>query len=622
MKLKLTAILLVVFSIVASVFSYVNYGQNNDFLGGDSLGYYSYLPAAFIYDNLTHMDISGNEKVVPEKIRDYLSHPPYDNPPTPLGKNIVQYTIGISLMEMPFFLIGHYAAMFLGYSTDGLSPPYQIAVKISNWFYLILGFVFLFKSLCFFYSRVYALLVCSLLYIATNLFYFSTCHFGMAHIPVFFLVACVIYLTILIHQKPAWTLFLILGVCLGMIALIRITDLVIAFVPIFYSVYDKKTFIDKIDFVKQNIAKIGIAILVSILPFVPQLMYWKAMSGQYFYYSYGHQKLDLLKPHLIAGIFETDNGWLHYSPFMIFSVIGLFFIKKNKELGLASILVFITYSYLVYSWFCFQYINGFGSRPMIDIYPLLAFPITAFLVSMSNQKVWIKTTATVVIVGSLAISLVFSYKQVNGLLWSECSSFLFNTSTFFKTTLDQEDLITLEIPNLQPRDLSKYNVETIAIQNFESDTDNTILDTSLYSRVYHLENNEYSIPLLRYNFQTNKAKDVAYIKVSGKFYLNSSSHYYYSFSNFSFNVFRNEKWLFGRSCKIDNKLGLSRNAAKGMRNSLWEIQELTWDTLDFYFPVPSHVEFQEGDVFEVSVSSPMKSGLLIDDVSISYLYKR
>lgn len=615
--MKKTNYLLAILSVVTWLYFFSNYGYRNEIFSGDSLGYYSYLPAAFIYNNLTQMETSGNDKILPEKIKHYVTHGPYDNPKTPLNKYLVQYTIGVAVMEMPFFLIAHFYSKWMGYPADGLAPLYQLWIKISNILYLLLGLVLIYHSLKKFYHTEIALCISLLLLIGSNLLFFTSFHFGMSHIPLFFLYALVIYLTIRFHEVPRYSKAFLLGIAIGFVVLIRATDILIVLIPVLYKVYDIDSLKEKIKFIKSQYQKLILGIVISVVPVIPQLIYWKIMSGSFFYYSYGNQKLDLSNPHIIDGWFGSDNGWLHYSPIMILSLFGLFLFKKDKYFGILSLLYFFLYSYFIYSWFCYQYVNGFGSRPMINIYPLLAFPFAAFIYWIQSKR-WIFKFLIAGFIGfTTYVNLAFTYKQLNGQLWSEYSSFTYNASTLFKFNLDKKDIVTMDIPYIQPRDLKDYREIRLASNSFESDS-HSVYDEMLKSKVFYMTNSEYSTEVTSYVFDKKKVKNKGYFKISGKFLIENSPFYYYGLSEIAFNIKREDKSIFNKACKIDNKLRANSDTTS---INLFEIKLNQWGEVEFYIPYPLHRELIDGDIMEIYINNSSKSNIRMDDISIDYLTK-
>ncbi|WP_336518634.1 hypothetical protein, partial [Pollutibacter soli] len=178
-------------------------------------------------------------------------------------------------------------------------------------------------------------------------------------------------------------------------------------VPALYGVYSKETLIQRLAFLRTHLRKVLGAAAVFILPIIPQLLYWKMMTGSYLFYSYGGQSFNWNDPKILEGLFYYSNGWLPYSPIMVFSLAGFFLYRYIKQWFWCLGLLFPLYVYIIYSWYCYNYINGLGSRPMIHIYPLLAIPLAAFLLWVWNRKS-IVLNVVVALVCSFFVSLNIS----------------------------------------------------------------------------------------------------------------------------------------------------------------------------------------------------------------------
>jgi hypothetical protein len=79
-------------------------------------------------------------------------------------------------------------------------------------------------------------------------------------------------------------------------------------------------------------------------------------------------------------LFSYRKGWFVYTPVMIFSIIGLFFILKHKtNVFKTSIVIYLIINiYMLSCWWCWWYGGGFGMRSLIQAYVLLAIPLAAF----------------------------------------------------------------------------------------------------------------------------------------------------------------------------------------------------------------------------------------------------
>ncbi len=619
----LNRILLAV-TISFSIYFFTQHGKSGNIFYGDALGYYSYLPATFIYDNLTHMDSSCASKPMPPFFQDYIITSNAGNAKTPDGKTLVQYTIGIALAECPSFLIGHGYAKIFSYKIDGFSKPYEMALRICNWLYCLIGLLLIYFSLRNFFDKQISIFVSLLSFIGTNLLYFTLYQNGMSHIPIFFCYAWLIFITIKLHQKPKSSYFIIAAALCGYITLCRPSDIICIFIPLFYNVYNKQSFYQKLNFIKENRTKLLVAILFFFLPILPQLLYWKIMTGNFYWYSYGSQTFDFLHPHLIEGWLYPGNGWLQYTPIMLFAVIGFLFLKRAKPFLYLMPFLFLLYSYIIYSWFCYQYINGFGSRPMLHLYPLLAFPLAAFIQFISEKKFAFKLSVSLVMALCVFVNLSFSIKQAKNELWSEFSSFKFNVMTLFKPKINYNDLVLLDVQKVQPDSNSFSKIILMKENNFEkpdSIFNNGIVNDSVSKNKFYKQiGEEFSPTLVSEIYDEQKFAGAKYLKVSGRFNVQSSPWYYYWLSSLDMRISRDDNQVYYRSCKIDNKIGVSKreNNYEGLK--IFGANNKQWDEVHFYIPLPLRKKLMNGDVIKVWVSNCKKGEIWMDDIRIDLCY--
>ena len=99
----------------------------------DTISYYAYLPALFIYHDLslefTREDPQKNgNRFWPET--------------TPEGKLVIKTSNGLAYLYFPFFITAHLLATPLGFEADGFSEIYQITMAFSPLLYLLIGLIF------------------------------------------------------------------------------------------------------------------------------------------------------------------------------------------------------------------------------------------------------------------------------------------------------------------------------------------------------------------------------------------------------------------------------------------------------------------------------------------------
>jgi hypothetical protein len=342
--------------------------------------YYSYLPASFYEGDLS---LSFLNDTINQKTEQRY----YTPNKAPNGNYVIKMTMGMALSYLPFFTIAHCYAVNGGAEADGFSEPYQFGVQFSSLFYFLIGLIFLNKILRHYFSERITLITIGCICFGTNVYYNLTIGAGMSHIFTFSLMAIFIYQTLLWYRLPTIKSALVLGLVGGLIVLVRPVNMLIV---VIFILYDVKRFSDlkvRLTFLLENMRFVLLMISCAVLVCLPQLLYWKQVSGDYFFNSYIVEHFYFFNPHIFYGLFSFRKGWLIYTPMMAFALFGFYFLKEKLVTFKFMIpLFFLIYIYVVFSWWCWWYGGTFGQRPLIDIYPLLAIPMAAFFEHTNNLK--------------------------------------------------------------------------------------------------------------------------------------------------------------------------------------------------------------------------------------------
>jgi hypothetical protein len=261
-------------------------------------------------------------------------------------------------------------------------------------------------------ATIFSLLAITL---GTNLYYYASIEAPMSHVYSFSLFAIFVYLSIRWHQCPNLKNSILLGLLAGLIALIRPTNILILF---FFVCFGLSRWTDagrRIRVLWQHIWLVVVMAFSFFLVWIPQLMYWKANAGQWFYYSYGNQHFFFCDPQIINGLFSYRKGWLLYTPMIGLSIVGLRFLNRYaRELLFPVILFIIINFYVVVCWWTWWYGGGFGLRPMIDSYALMVFPLAAFFEWLLHQPLRHKILGFTLGMLLLVLSLFQSMQYVTG----------------------------------------------------------------------------------------------------------------------------------------------------------------------------------------------------------------
>ncbi len=359
---------------------------NINIIRHDVVSYYAYLPAVFIYKDLSFNFVSELPDDFPGDIWTHTS---------PNGKQTLKLTMGVAVLNLPFFVLAHIAALIFKIDPNGYSAPYQLSILFAAIFYLFLAMLFIRNTLLRYFSDLVVSITLFIIVLGTNLYYYSVVEPGMSHVYSFFLFSGFLYFTINWYSKPSWFDSIMLGIFLGLIILVRPSNIVVA---LLFLIFGQKSIKDRIELLRsQNIKILTIGIIAFLLLSL-QFIYWKFSAGKWIYNSYGNEGFYFNHPEIIRGLFSYRKGWLVYTPVMVFAVIGFIFLRKKiPELFLPILLYSILNLFVVFSWWCWWYGGSFGARPLIETYALLTVPL-ALVIDQLSRKTWM-----VKIVGFLAM---------------------------------------------------------------------------------------------------------------------------------------------------------------------------------------------------------------------------
>lgn len=360
----------------------------------DASGYYMYLPATILYQWDFNRMPSGMDTLTGNGFSLQREN----------QKIFTKYTSGISYLQLPFFLLAHLYTRLSGGLADGFSQPYVNSLLFAGVFYLILGLFFLHAVLVRFFPKLISVVSCIALVLCTNLYFYGIEHPGLTHVYSFCLISAALYLIVYNNRKVY--LFLI-PIC-ALLFLIRPTNvLAIGMIAAFFGFYSGKTMLKH--FTISNVVS-GIATAVILI--LPQLFYWKYVSGNWLMYSYENEGfIYYASPKIMEVLFAASNGFFPYAPIFIFALIGFAYKPISKGFTIAFFVLFAAILYLNASWWSWPFGCAYGARAFIEYYPFLAIGLATFLYKYAFTVNWKKYTSIFVLVLLMAynILLIYSY---------------------------------------------------------------------------------------------------------------------------------------------------------------------------------------------------------------------
>ena len=374
-------IALIIFFMAGNMLEVKHWKEERRVIEWDAISYYAYLPALFIYHDLSlgYADsYDGPHRFIvwPEK--------------TPEGNNLIKTTMGVSLLWMPFFLAGHLAAVVTGADAGGYSEPYKFFLLVSALTYLLVGLVYLRRILLEHVSDRIASMTLAGFTLATNLYWYTLFQGTMSHVYSFALISAFIWYSIKWYEPQGSGLrarrrkvldVVRLGLLLGLISLIRPTNVIIIFLFLLYAVNTGSDLKERIKKLASDYRYLLIMIIIAVFVWIPQLIYWKEMTGHWLYFSYGSdEKFFFNDPSIIKGLFSFRKGLFIYTPLLLLSVAGIAVLWMRRSPHALPVTIFFPLNaYIIFSWWCWWYGGGFGQRAFIDSYALMAVSAAALL---------------------------------------------------------------------------------------------------------------------------------------------------------------------------------------------------------------------------------------------------
>jgi hypothetical protein len=410
--LKLTWVILVSlysFSFIRELNS-VATNQSTCVCAYDGFGYYMYLPFF-----LTHGSLKMTPEWAQKKQDDYCNGiVAYQLIQRENGNYVDVYQMGQSFVEAPAFFIGHLGAVLFHFPTDGFSKPYHLAFVCNAWLFVLLGIFYVTKLLRLFLDEKLTAISLLVLFLGSNYWVTATLSYSLQHIYLFALIAAMgYYLFAAIRTEKLKKSYLIVAAILfGLCTVIRPTHAMLFLLPVLllWNYFPtRKAFWWKISWFP----------IVAFCWNIPQLLYWKFVGGSWVILNLHTEELILSDPNVLHFLFSFRKGWFIYSPIFFLLVPGFFILSRiNKRLFYALLSLTVSSIWVFSSWENWWYAASYGSRVMVDFYPLLILPL-AFGIQYFLQKRFTKAMVSIFIIWCCVLALFQSWQFKEGILHNE-----------------------------------------------------------------------------------------------------------------------------------------------------------------------------------------------------------
>lgn len=335
--------------------------------GADDAYYYSYVSSWVIDRDLelsNQFQLGGLHDIAGKRILGRR---------TEKGYSVNNFPIGLSLFWLPFFLVGHLLGHILnglGITTamNGYTAPYLNSVVAGNLFYGVGGLFVVYLFVSRFFSRMIALISTLGIYFTTPLYvYFNGFYLVSEPISVL-LVGGLLLLTVASVSSPGRIKILLIGVLGGLATAVRLHNIVFLIVPVVFLVFRKKD-------ITCGFWLAGGA----LLGFLPQLIVWKIMTGEWIPNLAGRFLPWWKEPFVLETLFSSRKGLFPWSPVIVFSLSGLILLMKTQRKWRWLLLsLFVINVYLNASQWDWWGSTAFGARRFLNCSVIFCLGFAAF----------------------------------------------------------------------------------------------------------------------------------------------------------------------------------------------------------------------------------------------------
>ena len=337
----------------------------------DGVGHYLYLPAGLLDHDLTL------EKTVQ---RDFGGHRPESAGVNraETGKMLIKYPVGEAILLLPFFAVAHVITVSIGLEPNGFTTVYQYATVAAGLTYMAIGLFALAGWLRRTFSEGVVAATLVVVTFGTNLFHYGTYDTTFSHIYSFCLAVLFLRSVERWYATPTGATTVALAVLAGLITLVRPTNSVLFLWALLYGIRGRSSVAARIGWFGRHARVIAIGALIYGAVLLPQLLYWKFITGHWIIFSYEGEGFGFASPQILPVLFSVRKGLFFWSPILLLAVAGFWTLRRYRpESILPSVTYLVVHLYVVSSWHDWAYAGSFGHRAFVESLPVFALGYAA-----------------------------------------------------------------------------------------------------------------------------------------------------------------------------------------------------------------------------------------------------
>jgi hypothetical protein len=375
-------------------------GLADPVIRSDGVSYYVYLPSWFLFHDTTlaalARDCCGGHfpeftAIIrwPETRRWVNAHP-----------------IGVALMQMPAFAVAHGLTRWSNLSPDGFSLYYQHGAGLAGLAWILAGLVVLRGLLRRHFSDGVTAATLAVLLLGTNLYHYATFDSSYSHPYSFFLFAALLDLTERWHAGPTVRRSVLVGLVSALIVLTRHTNVLgLVLVPLF-GVASGAAARERLALLGREWRHLAVIVVVGLAVLAPQLAIYYQATGRVLVSSYGELGFNWGSPQVVAVLAGVRKGLFFWSPVLLLALPGFWWLHRSRKAAggfvLPGVLFLAAHTYIIASWWDWQFGGSYGHRGFVDTLPIFALGLAAAFERIASHAT---TRLAVTLIVSLVVAV-------------------------------------------------------------------------------------------------------------------------------------------------------------------------------------------------------------------------
>jgi hypothetical protein len=328
---------------------------------------------------------------------------------TPLGLMPNIYPAGLAVFWTPFFGFGYIVAKLAGLPLDGFSHSFVFSVILGNTFYICAGLYMCLLFCSKFFTRSVSMLSTLALFFATPSLYVNYRFSLLSSEPLSFSLAAGLFL-LCIHSERRLSplLWASIGVLLGLMTMVRFHNALFGLAPTVVLLANVRSN----GFSAKTVTAIGTFTLGTLIGFLPQIIIWRMLFGEWFLSLAGTFLPWWKHPFFLETLFSSRKGLFPWAPITLFCVVGLgCFVKRNRLWGLTLMIILIIGIWINSSQFDWWGATSLGARRFVPFMVVFAAGFAAILTLLPRSG---KIMLAVFVLFMIPLNLYFARSFYRG----------------------------------------------------------------------------------------------------------------------------------------------------------------------------------------------------------------